>query len=326
MNLAPPPPTPIGSPLDRRAYPAGAIIDHWVAEDGWPLRRFRLSPQGRAWRGSLLFMGGRGDMIEKYLEAIIDWVRRGWAVTALDWRGQGGSGRLATDPRVGHAEDFAPWIADLAAYGRPWLAEGGGPRVLIGHSMGGHLVLRAMAEGVIHADAAVLIAPMLGLNSGLVPGWLAACAARFMAAIGDPARAAWKQNEKPASPASMREQFLTHSPERYMDELWWRDHAPDLVLGPPSWKWLVEAYRSTAILNGGPLLATMNVPTLILGTSVDHLVSPAAIHRVAARLPDCRLHMYGAEAAHEILREADSVRNDALARIDAFLDERAPAR
>ena len=45
--------------------------------------------------------------------------------------------------------------------------------------------------------------------------------------------------------------------------------------------------------------------------------------RVAARLPNARLHVYGREAAHEILRELDPVRRDAFGRIEAFLDEAA---
>ncbi len=42
-------------------------------------------------------------------------------------------------------------------------------------------------------------------------------------------------------------------------------------------------------------------------------------------LPNARLVVYGNEARHEILREADEVRNAALAEIDAFLDQAAPA-
>jgi lysophospholipase len=43
-------------------------------------------------------------------------------------------------------------------------------------------------------------------------------------------------------------------------------------------------------------------------------------------LPRGQLLMFGAEAAHEILREADPVRDRALAAIDDFLDRLAPRR
>jgi lysophospholipase len=67
------------------------------------------------------------------------------------------------------------------------------------------------------------------------------------------------------------------------------------------------------------------MPLLILAARHDRLVSTPAIQRVAKRIPGARLHIYGRDAAHEILRESDHVRMDALCRIDAFFDEAAPA-
>ena len=61
---------------------------------------------------------------------------------------------------------------------------------------------------------------------------------------------------------------------------------------------------------------------MLIGTERDRLVSPAAIRRAASLLPQSELLMYD-DAAHEILREADSVRLRALAAIDAFLDRHA---
>ena len=79
---------------------------------------------------------------------------RAGAVTAADWRGQAGSGRLGTDAVTGHIDDFGIWTADLAGFWRDWSKERKGPLVLAGHSMGGHLVLRAVAEGAGQAGCA----------------------------------------------------------------------------------------------------------------------------------------------------------------------------
>ena len=76
-------------------------------------------------------------------------------------------------------------------------------------------------------------------------------------------------------------------------------------------------------LSEGEGLARIAVPLLILATRADQLVSTPAIQAAAAQIPGARLHVYGREAAHEILRELDGVRLDALARIDAFLAEQA---
>ena len=72
----------------RRILPADAMLDEWRAPDGFVLRRMTWAP-GSASRGALLFAGGRGDFIEKYLEAFAHWHGAGWNVTAFDWRGQG---------------------------------------------------------------------------------------------------------------------------------------------------------------------------------------------------------------------------------------------
>jgi len=311
--------------IDRRVVPQGAAIRIEAARDGWPLRVFDWPAGPPAPRGTLLFEGGRGDIMEKYFESFVYWHRRGWRVCSFDWRGQGGSGRLGADPKVGHADDFGPWIDDLADRFAELQRTSPGPHVIVAHSMGGHLALRALIEKRISPAAAVLVAPMLGLQSAPFTPAMAEKVARFMTRIGDPARAAWKSNERPAPPGASRRAFLTHSAERYEDELWWKVEKPELALGPPSWKWLAVAYRSTldSFLPGR--LETVDTPLLLLCADRDKLVRPASIIEAAGRLPNAELLRFGAESAHEILREVDPVRDRALGAIDDFLDRHAPA-
>jgi lysophospholipase len=189
--------------------------------------------------------------------------------------------------------------------------------------MGGHLLLRILAERRPPLAAAVLVAPMIGVNASPIPPWLGRIAARTVAGLGLRRRRAWKENEKPGLRRHARQAYLTSSPERYADELWWRARHPGFALGPPSWGWLHAAYDSMARLTP-ETLAGVELPVLLLGTERDRLVSPTAIHRAAELLPHAELLMFPT-AAHELLREDDSVRLAALTRIDAFLDEHAPA-
>ena len=63
--------------MDRRAIPTDAVEAFWYAEDGWPIRRIDWPlPAGGA-RGSILFLPGRGDFYEKYLETLDHWARAG---------------------------------------------------------------------------------------------------------------------------------------------------------------------------------------------------------------------------------------------------------
>jgi lysophospholipase len=118
-------------------------------------------------------------------------------VTAADWRGQAGSGRLGADPVTGHVDDFALWVADLAAFWNEWSAGRAGPLVLAGHSMGGHLALRAVAERRVRPDALMLSAPMLGFLPDYLPAAVQLVLPPVMSRIGDPRRPAWKWSEKP---------------------------------------------------------------------------------------------------------------------------------
>lgn len=307
--------------LYRRAIPAAARITKWAARDGWPLRCFEW-PADRTPRGSILFEGGRGDIFEKYLELFAHWHEQGWSITWLDWRGQAGSGRLTPQPNVGHIADFADYIADFADFYADWAAHAAGPRVLMGHSMGGHLILRALVEGVAQPDACVLVAPMLGLRTAF-GARLGERIARIIGGIGNASRAAWRENEKPGGDAT-RLSLLTHDAGRYDDEIWWQSAKPEIVTGPPSWRWVIEAFASTRALRGDPRIKTMHIPTLMLVPMADQLVDAKAAVAVAGRLPDCQVLCFGNEAAHEVLREVDNVRNRAIAEVDRFLSARAP--
>ena len=144
------------APMNCREIPADAAETSWRAADGHMIRRIDWPGAAAGHpRGSILFLPGRGDAYEKYLETLDEWHRAGWRVTASDWRGQAGSGRLGKDAVTGHIEDFAIWVDDLACLWAKWVAETSGPHVLAAHSMGGHLVLRALVGKRVAPDAVV---------------------------------------------------------------------------------------------------------------------------------------------------------------------------
>jgi lysophospholipase len=306
-------------PIDRRALPSDAGMALWQAADGWNLRIMEwLQSHSERARGSLIFANGRGDFIEKYLEPFGHWHARGWNVLAFDWRGQGGS---AGDIVGGNLDSFDPLVADGAALMAHWFDRHPGPHVAIGHSMGGHLLLRIIAEHRPAIAAAVLVAPMIRINARPIPHDFGRMISKFLARIGLRRRRAWEQNERPGLPGTSRQSYLTTCPDRYADEMWWKTQQPGYALGPPSWGWLDAAYRSIDSLSL-ERLKEIELPLLILGTDRDRLVSPTATRRAAAATPNAELHLYP-RAAHELLRETDPVRLDALRRIDTFFDTHA---
>lgn len=302
----------------RRKLDPNARVGEWTAPDGWRHRRFDWPAADD--RRRLLFQTGRADMFEKYLDAFEHFHAQGWSITAFDWRGQGGSGRLAEDD-TGHIDDFATLVDDLAAFWRDWHRPGARHTVL-GHSMGGFLTLRALAEGRFAPDAAVLVAPMLGLRApmGAVLGHRLAT---WMAGRGDPRRPAWRRGES-ARAARQRQQRLTHDIACFAEQQAWRRDNPQLCLGSPSWSWVAQAFAATAALRADPRLSAITTPVQFVLADADRLVDAGMAAAVATRLPHAEVVRFGPESAHEILREIAPVRARAYAAIDGFLDRVAP--
>ena len=111
------------------------------------LRTARWVPQ-TALRGTVVVLQGRSEFIEKYFEVIGELLARGFAVAAMDWRGQGGSARQLKNPRKGHIDDFSLFERDLGALvddvlgpscPQPWFG--------LCHSMGGAIMLSIAHAG-----------------------------------------------------------------------------------------------------------------------------------------------------------------------------------
>ena len=122
----------------------------------WP------QPSGAKVRGSLLFANGRGDFIEKYLEA---YARLACRRLERDRVRLARPGLLARRHAGGAHASFDPLIDDLAALIADWRSDHPGPHVAVGHSMGGHMLLRTLVDRKPALDAAVLVAPMIVVNS-----------------------------------------------------------------------------------------------------------------------------------------------------------------
>ena len=309
-----------------RKIPEEATEGWWKAADGWDIRRIDLTPRDakKNGRGSLLFLPGRGDHYEKYLETLHFWAEQGWRVTSIDWRGQGLSGRMVEGSKDGDIGEFSTWIADLEFFWKRWKSEAPEPHVVAAHSMGGHLAMRALTERAIDPVATLLSAPMFSVRSNGLPISWSHAFAKWMVWRGKGTQFAWKEAEKPKSPFSLRRKILTHSKRRYEDEMSWWDTRPGVKLGPSTWQWVERAIASSRMLKEAGRLESVRSPVLLLAAKADQLVSTKRIIKDHQRLPNSQLHCFGIEAAHELLREVDAVRDRCLETATEFLDKHAP--
>ncbi|WP_207482100.1 alpha/beta fold hydrolase [Arenibaculum pallidiluteum] len=291
-----------------------------LPDGGW--LRHAAWPAPRAPRGTVVLLGGRTEFIEKYEPIALALVARGWRTLSVDWRGQGGSSRFLPDSMRGHAPDFAVLEEDLAAYldriVRP--RHSGGPLVLLGHSMGGHLALRLLAAQPEAADAAILSAPMAEISLGPFPPRLARWLARLAVRLGF--GSAWAPGQRPYDPAA---KFFRDNPVTTDRACWalhhlWMRARPELALGGVTYGWLDAAFRSMDGLARPEVAGRTRVPLLVLAAGRDTVVPADAQRRLATLHPCCRVVMLD-DAMHEVLLERPEIRARAWAPIDAFLAE-----
>ncbi len=172
----------------RRAIPAEAVESRWAAADGHPIRRIDWPTPQPSPRGSILFLPGRGDFYEKYLETLDHWHRAGWQVTALDWRGQAGSGRLGLDPMTGHVDDFAIWTGrSRGVLGRMERSRRRGRMWRLAIRWAAIWCCAPWPRAGSMPAAAVLSAPMLGFAASVLPQAVMHQAAKVDRRAGRPA-------------------------------------------------------------------------------------------------------------------------------------------
>ncbi|MFA5120563.1 alpha/beta fold hydrolase [Zavarzinia sp.] len=254
-------------------------------------------------RGTIVLVTGRNEFIEKYFETIADLTGRGFTVHMMDWRGQGLSDRLLPDRMKGHVGDFADYGTDLEAFVER--AAGPGPLLLMGHSMGGHVILRALATSAAlrrNVAGAVLSAAMMEIDTGRVPSVWAGRLARFAVLLGRATIAVPAPKESGAG-----FNLLTSDPERGADQAWFVAREPKLDLGAPTFGWLDAAFRSIALLQTPGRLETVETPVLVAVAGADKVVRPEAERRAAARLKHATLAEIDG-SRHEILKERDVIR------------------
>ena len=283
--------------------PEGARAFWVTSADGTRLR-MGVWPAGP--RGTVLLFPGRTEYIEKYGRVAADLAAAGWGMVAFDWRGQG----LADRPRhrrdMGHVVSFDEYRQDVAAFRAALEAlEVPGPFMLIGHSMGGAIGLRAIHDG-LPVKAAAFTGPMWGIQmtpflksiSGIVLGLAGPLGFGTTFA---PTTGPWKAMEFEDNPLTTdRDQFDYISRQV--------SSHPELALGGPSNLWVNAALDETRALMAMP---APDVPAVTLYGSGESIVEVPAMRERMDRWPGGRLvEVEG--ALHEVMRETPARRRFTL--------------
>lgn len=304
---------------ERNPIPPGAEVGPIHAPDGVTLRSARWPATARTARGTVCVLQGQADTIEIYFEVVEDLRRRGFAVAALDWRGQGGSARLLQHSRMGHVGSFRDYEADLSAFLRQVVVPScPPPYVALTHSMGGLICLGAAARGELPFDRMVMAAPALAFAvPNMMAGAMDRAGSRLVSlGLGSkpmPLYDIFAHDRRPFignRATSDRERFT-----RFAEVL---KRAPHLAIGPPTFGWLQAFAEARREARGSGFAERIATPVLMLGGSNDKVISTPAAGEFARRLRAGH-HLVVPGGRHALFLERDPIRQQLWAAFDAFV-------
>lgn len=237
-------------------------------------------------RRRVVLVHGLGDHSGRFVPLARELAARGCRVLAMDLRGHGRS-----RGRRGYARSFGHLLRDLDRVRRGAAVGGDGPRPvsLLGHSLGGLVVLRYLQEfGAAPLHRTVAVAPYLRL-SARVPGWkliLGELADRFVPALTlDSGMDDELLLRDPAEREARRSDPLVHS--RISARLWG------------------EMQRAATTLEGR--VGELEVPVLFQVPGDDRVVDAGAVEELADAAGRARVRRYEG-AYHDLYHDPEGGR------------------
>ncbi|UGB38161.1 alpha/beta hydrolase [Frateuria soli] len=243
----------------------------------------------------VLIVHGLGEHAGRYA-ALAAWSNaRGYAVRTYDQRGHG-----RTPGQRGALSRPLELIDDLAEVYEDFAATRPAPPVLLGHSMGGLVALRAVLDRRVTPPALVLSSPAL---RAWTPRWEQALAMRLARVL-------------PNLPLRSGLPFEALSHEAAVVDAYRRDPLRSGWITPRLARFIFESGRHCIAM-----APTLRVPTLLLVAGADRLVD-ARGSRAFAEAAKASGHLTTyvfEELFHELFNEAEPGRSQVLAQLDAWL-------
>jgi len=287
------PPTTAPGPIEPASTPRFKSADGLALYGEW----FPVDKP----RGLALVVHGYAEHCGRYREVAHVLNRARLSVLTYDMRGHG-----RAEGQRGHVDSYRDYLADLDAAMDQLVALSDTPllpRLLLGHSNGGLIALRALADPLrsdrIHA--AVISSPFLGLKVRVSPakGLLGRVAGRVAPTL--------------SLPNELRIEDLTHDPGKLAER-----RVDTLCHEVASARWFTSALETHDYVLD--MAHRIRVPTLWLVAADDRIADPAASKAVHRRLRSwSRLHMLGG-MFHEVFNETDRGRVFGL--VHEFVGER----
>jgi lysophospholipase len=299
--------------------------------------------------GVVVHFNGRTEFIEKNIYTYKDLIDRGFAVWALDWRGQGFSKRQIEEKQKHSIDSFDTYVKDAAYFidNVTDTRNSNGKKVLLAHSMGGQIALRYLLEHPDTFDCAVLSSPLLGLPGDAwyikAGNWIKRNT--FFAdscVVSKPPL--WTHNFAGDDPCSYVNKKIFSDDDLDKDQNT-KNYSHDLnkvaeidcLIGSsidakgtkntdlrvacPTTRWLYEAYKSTSkVMKEAKSIST---PVLIVRAKNDQAVDTEAQDDFCDLTDTCELITIPEdgkpETGHELLVETEEIRKKFFEHFDKFV-------
>ena len=279
--------------------------------------------RGHLWRAGkshapkILVLPGFTEYCEKYAHILRVIYEKGYDSLTIDWPGQGLSGHLGHDKLAVHIDDFDDHIMALQSL----LVEAGWQDAelhILGHSMGGHLALRAADRLRAQVKSVALSAPMM--VPAQKPIWAIRALAKFFRLTGF-ARRHIPFTKIPTIDSV--QSFMPHNPltkdeAGFAWQTRWFFDKPELRRFGATNGWAGAAYGSAVRTTLNPdFLKRLDQPILIMAAEDETIVDAKAIENAAALIPHADYHLI-VDARHELLNECQQTYLHLWSLIDSF--------
>lgn len=272
-------------------------------------------------KGNIVISHGYTESLIKYHEMIYYFMINGYNVFGIEHRGHGRSGTLGVaDKTQIDVKDFNQYVTDFKGFmDQVVIPNNENKKVLLfAHSMGGAIGTKFLEDYPGYFNGAVLSAPMLEVNTGNIPKFLAKIIVEFQVAFGNGGK--YVLGKEPYTPKYDPTKISTSSLERYKyyHDIVANDEA--LQRGGASYNWTNEAFKTTEEIIQEKNASKVQIPVLLFQAGQDTMVKPEGQNTFAKGAKNCEIEKID-NSRHEIYLEKDEIQKPYLEDVFNFYEK-----
>ena len=269
-------------------------------------------------KGNIVISHGYTESLEKYDEIIYYFLKSGYNVFGIEHRGHGRSGSLGVaDKSQIYVDSFDDYIEDFKIFMDEVVVPNSEDQelFLFAHSMGGCVGTGFIENYPEYFSKAVLSAPMLEVDTGNFPDFIAKIVVKAAVMLGLDGK--YIVGKEPFSPS-----YSFNSPGTTSENRWSYvnnivNENEELQRGGASYQWTNESFKAAKKFTKKKNASKVKIPVLLFQAGDDFYVRDGGQNKFAEYAENCELIRIE-NAKHEIYFERDEIQQPYLERIMNF--------